>query len=52
MSDDKRKQQIDQESLKEKFNDSYNREQREDQASYQPEKNELDDNNPPGEDSE
>jgi hypothetical protein len=48
MLDDKRQQQIEQEKLKEIIDN----ERRKDQASYQPEKSELDDDNPPQEDSE
>jgi hypothetical protein len=52
MSDEKKNQQPDLDKLREQLKESINREHRGDQASYQPEKSELDDNNPPGEDSE
>lgn len=52
MSDEKKNQQNEQDKALEQLKESINREHRGNQASYQPEKNELDDNNPPGEDSE
>ncbi len=53
MSDRKDQQKIEKEIIKEgNFDRAINHDQSRDRASYQPEKSELDDNNPPSEDSE
>ena len=52
MSDEKRQQQIEKEIIKENYEKVIKHDQSRDEASYQPEKSELDDNNPLQEDSE
>jgi hypothetical protein len=52
VSDKDKQQQIEKEIVKESNDVAVNRDQGRENFSYQPEKSELDDNNPPKEDSE